>query len=107
MFFFLFFFQLLKRSSPNFLVFPTILFTFSSGLPQLSVLDESSEHLRLHEDSQEAADAFGGHGLAEGFTLEHALASLALSQEERVVSDGLQEEADEGLGHYAVQCVTL
>lgn len=86
---------------------PTVPLTFRSALPQLSVLDESSKHLRLHEDSQEAADAFGGYGLAEGFTLEHALASLALSQEERIVSNGLQEKADEGLGHHAVQRVTL
>lgn len=81
--------------------------TFGPALPQLSVLDEASEHLGLHEDAQEAADALGGHRLAEGLALEDAFAPLALGHEQGVMADGLQEEADERLRNQAVQGVAF
>lgn len=81
--------------------------TFSSGLPQLSVLNEPGEHLRLHEDAEEAADAFWRHRFAESLPLKNALAALILGDEEGVVTHGLQEEADERLRHQAVQGVIL
>ena len=81
--------------------------TFGPALPELTVLDEASKHLGLHEDPQEAPDALGGHRLAEGLALEDALPSLVLSEEQGVVSDGLQEEPDESFRHQAVQGVAL
>lgn len=81
--------------------------TFGTGLPQLPVLNEPGEHLRLHEDAEEAADAFRRHRLAESLPLKNALPALVLSDEQGVVAHGLQEEADEGLGHQAVQGVVL
>lgn len=71
--------------------------TFSPGLPQLPILNEPGKHLRLHEDAQETSDAFRRHRLAEGLSLENALSTLILSDEQGVMADGLQEEADEGL----------
>ena len=81
--------------------------TFGTALPQLSILDEPSKHLRLHEDAQETTDAFRRHRLAEGLSLENTLSALVLSDEQGVMADGLQEEADEGLWHKAVQGVIL
>lgn len=81
--------------------------TFGSSLPQLPILNEPGEHLRLHEDAKEAADAFRRHRLAEGLSLKNTLSTLVLSDEQGVVADGLQEEADEGLRHQAVQGVIL
>lgn len=52
--------------------------TFSSGLPQLPILNEPCKHLRLHEDAQETTDAFRRHSLAEGLSLENALSTLIL-----------------------------
>lgn len=72
-------------------------FTFGPTLPHLPILDESSKHLRLHEDPQESPDALRSHRLAEGFTLEDALPSFALGKKQRIVANGLQEKADEGL----------
>lgn len=72
-------------------------FTFGSTLPHLLILDESSKHLRLHEDPQESADALRSHRLAEGFALEDALPSFALGKKQRIVANSLQEKADEGL----------
>lgn len=71
--------------------------TFGAALPQLSILDEPCKHLRLHEDAQETTDAFRRHRLAEGLSLENTLSALVLSDEQGVMADGLQEEADEGL----------
>lgn len=81
--------------------------TFGTGLPQLPVLNEPGEHLRLHEDAEEAADAFRRHRLAESLPLKNAFPALVLSDEQGIVAHGLQEEADEGLGHQAVQGVVL
>lgn len=72
-------------------------FTFSPILPHLLILDESSKHLRLHEDTQESADALRSHRLAEGFALEEALPSFTLGKKQGIVANGLQEKADEGL----------
>lgn len=71
--------------------------TFGTGLPQLPILNEPCKHLRLHEDAQETTDAFRRHGLAEGLPLKNALSAIILSDEQRVMADGLQEKADEGL----------
>lgn len=76
--------------------------TFCPALPQLTVLNEASKHLRFHKDAQEAADALGGHRLAEGLALEDTVTSLTLGHEQRVMADGLQEEPNEGLRHQAV-----
>lgn len=81
--------------------------TFGPSLPQLPILDKPCKHLGLHEDAKETAYAFGRHRLPEGFSLEDALPALFFSDEEGVMSDGLQEEADEGLRHQAVQGVVL
>lgn len=81
--------------------------TFGTALPQLAILNEAGEHLRLHEDAQEAADALGRHRLAESLPLKSALPALVLCNEQGVVTHRLQEEADEGLGHQAVQGVVL
>ncbi len=71
--------------------------TFSSGLSQLPILNEPCKHLRLHEDAQETSDAFRCHRLAEGLSLENTLSTLILSDEQGVMADGLQKEADESL----------
>lgn len=76
--------------------------TFSPGLPQLSILNEPCKHLRLHEDAQETTDALWRHCLAEGLPLENTLSTLILSDEQGVMADGLQKEADEGFWHQAV-----
>lgn len=81
--------------------------TFGPSLPQLTILNEPCKHLRLHEDAQEAPDALGRHRLAEGLSLEDAFAALVLSDEQRVMADGLQEEADKSLRHQTVQRVVL
>lgn len=81
--------------------------TFSPVLPQLPILNETSKHLRLHEDTQETTDAFRRHGFTEGLSLKNALSALILSDKQGVMSDGLQEEADESLWHQAVQGVVL
>lgn len=75
----------------------------SGVLPaQLPLLGEAPEHLGLHEDLQEAAEALGGDGFAEGLALQGPLLALA-RQEQGVVAHGLHEEADKGLGHHLVQ----
>lgn len=71
--------------------------TFGPGLPQLPILDEPCKHLRLHEDAQETTDAFRRHRLAEGLPLENTLSTVILCDEQGVMADGLQEEANEGL----------
>lgn len=81
--------------------------TFGTGLPQLPILNEPRKHLRLHEDAQETTDAFRRHRLAEGLPLKNALPAIILGDEQRVMADGLQEKADEGLRHQAVQRVIL
>lgn len=81
--------------------------TFSPRFPQLPILNEASKHLRLHEDAQETTDALGGHGLAKRLSLEDPLSTLVLRDEQGVMSHRLQEEADEGLWHQAVQGVIL
>lgn len=81
--------------------------TFSPVLPQLPILNETSKHLRLHEDTQETTDAFRRHGFTEGLSLKNALSALILSDKQGVMSDGLQKEADESLWHQAVQGVVL
>lgn len=81
--------------------------TFGPSLSQLPILNETCKHLGLHEDAEETANAFGRHRFPEGLSLEDALPALFFSDEEGVMSDGLQEEADEGLGHQAVQGVIL
>ena len=81
--------------------------TFGPSLSQLPVLNKPCKHLGLHEDAEETADAFGRHGLPEGLSLEDPLPALFFSDEEGVMSHGLQKEADEGLRHQAVQGVIL
>lgn len=81
--------------------------TFSSCLPQLSILNKPCKHLRLHEDPQETANTFRRHWLAKGLPLENALSTLVLSDKQGVMADSFQEEADEGLWHQAVQRVIL
>lgn len=81
--------------------------TFGPRLPQLPILNKPCKHLGLHKDAEETAYAFGRHRLPEGLSLEDPLPALILSDEEGVVSNGLQEEADEGLRHQAVQGVIL
>lgn len=81
--------------------------TFGPSLPQLPILNEPCKHLGLHEDAQETADAFGRHRLPEGLPLEDPLPALILCDEEGVMADGLQEEADKGLRHQAVQGIIL
>lgn len=71
--------------------------TFSPRLPQLPILDEPCEHLRLHEDTQETANTFRSHRFAESLPLEEALSALVLSDKQGVVADGLEEEANKGL----------
>lgn len=72
-------------------------------LPQLPLLNEAPEHLRLHEDLQEASEALGGDGLAESLALQGPLLSLGGSQEEGVVAHDLHKETDKGLGHHLIQ----
>lgn len=81
--------------------------TFGPSLSQLPILNKPCKHLGLHEDAEETAYAFGRHRLPEGLSLEDPLPALVLSDEEGVMSNGLQEEADEGLRHQAVQGVIL
>lgn len=76
--------------------------TFSPSLPQLAILNEPCKHLRLHKDAQEATDALRRHRLAEGLSLENAFAALVLGDKQGVMSDGLQEEANESLRHQTV-----
>ena len=71
--------------------------TFSPSLPQLSILNETCKHLRLHEDPKEATDAFRRHRLTEGLPLENALPTLILSDKQAVMANGFQKEADKGL----------
>lgn len=81
--------------------------TFRPAFPQLAVLDETGEHLRFHEHLQEAADTFGGDGLAESFSLEVSLPPLVLCEEQGVMADRFHKEADEDFRNQTVQCVVL
>lgn len=81
------------------LVWNLRLATFGTSLPQLPILNKPCKHLGLHEDAEETTYALGRHRLPEGLSLEDP---LVLSDEEGVMSDGLQEKADEGLRHQAV-----
>lgn len=72
-------------------------------LPQLPLLNEAPEHLRLHEDLQEASEALGGDGLAESLALQGPLLSLGGDQEEGVVAHDLHKETDKGLRHHLIQ----
>lgn len=72
-------------------------------LPQLPLLNEAPEHLRLHEDLQEAPEALGGDGFAESLALQGPLLALRGRQEQGVVAHNLHKETDKGLGHHLVQ----
>ena len=77
--------------------------TFGILPTQLPLLDEAPEHLGLHEHLQEAAEALGGDGLAEGLALQGPFLALAHRQEQGVMAHDLHEEADEGFRHHLVQ----
>lgn len=70
-------------------------------------MDEASKHLRLHKNLEKTADAFGGHRLAESFSLKGPLPLLTLGQEEGVVPNGLHEEPDEHFRHQPIEGITF
>lgn len=77
--------------------------TFDILPAQLSLLDEASKHLGLHENLQEPTEALGRDSFAEGLSLQGPLLALACRQEQGVVAHNLHEEADEGFRHHLVQ----
>lgn len=77
--------------------------TFGILSTQLSLLDEAPEHLGFHENLQEAAQALGGDGFAEGLSLKGPLLTVAHRQEQGVMAHNLHKEADKGFRHHLVQ----
>lgn len=77
--------------------------TFGILPAQLPLLDEAPEHLGLHENLQEAAQALGGDCFAEGLSLQGPLLTLARCEEQGVMAHDLHEESDEGFRHHLVQ----
>lgn len=82
---------------------------------ELPLLDEPAEHLRLHEDLQEAPHSLGGGCLPEPLALEGAgargggrggVAVLTFTKEEEwIVAHELHEEAHKGLGHGGAEMI--
>ena len=88
----------------------------SQSLPvELSLLDEPSKHLSLHEDLQEAADGLGRDRFTKTLMLKGAgdrgggggrVAVFPFpGDEEWIVAYQLDEEANKGLGHNGAKLV--
>lgn len=81
--------------------------TSSSSLAQLLVLDKACEHLRVHEELQELADASRRVGLPEGVAVQLPAAARRLGHVQRVVAHQLHEEAHEALRHQRAEVSLL
>ena len=85
----------------------TVTCTSSSSLAQLFVLNETGEHLRLHEELQELTDSAGRVRFAEAFPLELPAPVGRLDHVERIVSHQLHEEPSEALRHQSAEVSLL
>lgn len=83
------------------------LFTSSSPLSQLLVLNEARKHLSVHEKLQELADPPGRVRLAEIVALQLPAPAGRLCHVERVVAHQLHEEPHEPLRHQRAQVSLL